>query len=64
MSIAKNPKKYRTKKGVSQDKLSKFTDVTYNTIIKLESGTIKNPRVEILRLITKALNVSVDDLLK
>ena len=64
MSIAKNLKKYRSKKGVSQDKLSKLANITYNTIIKLESGATKNPRVETLRLIAKALGVSVDDLLK
>jgi len=64
MSIAQNLKKYRKKKGVSQDKLSKLADITYNTIIKLESGATKNPRVETLRLIAAALGVSVDDLLK
>lgn len=64
MSIASNLKKYRKKKGVSQDKLSKLADVTYNTIIKLESGATKNPRIETLRLIAVALGVSVDDLLK
>ncbi len=64
MSIAKNLKKYRSKNGVSQDKLSKLADITYNTIIKLESGATKNPRVETLQLIAKALGVSVDDLLK
>lgn len=62
--IAQNIKKYRKRKGVSQDKLSKLAGVTYNTIIKLESGATKNPRVETLRLIAKALNVTVDILLK
>ncbi len=64
MSIAKNLKKYRKQKGVSQDKLSKLADVTYNTIIKLESGATKNPRIETLQLIAKALGVGVDDLIK
>jgi len=64
MSIANNLKKYRKKKGVSQDKLSKLANITYNTIIKLESGATKNPRVETLHLIAVALGVSVDDLLK
>jgi ribosome-binding protein aMBF1 (putative translation factor) len=36
--IADNIKKYRNKLGISQDKLSKLADVTYNTIIKIESG--------------------------
>ena len=64
MSIANNLKKYRNQKGVSQVKLSKLADITYNTITKLESGATKNPRVETLRFIAKALGVSVDDLIK
>jgi len=61
--IAQNIKKYRKKKGVSQDKLSKLAGVTYNTVIKIESGVTLNPRVETLRLIAKALDVTVDSLL-
>lgn len=61
--IAQNIKKYRKKKGVSQDKLSKLAGVTYNTVIKIESGATLNPRVETLRLIAKALDVTVDSLL-
>ena len=63
-TIAKNIKKYRNKLGVSQDKLSKLADVTYNTIIKIESGANINPTIETLSKIAKALNVSVDDLIK
>ena len=62
--IAKNIKKYRKKKGISQDKLSKLADITYNTLIKIESGATYNPRVETLKQIADALNVGVDDLLK
>lgn len=61
--IAQNIKKYRKKKGISQDKLSKLAEVTYNTIIKIESGATLNPRVDTLRLIAKGLGVTVDDLL-
>ena len=63
-TIAKNIKKYRLKKGISQDKLSKLADVTYNTIIKIESGANVNPTIETLSKIAKALNVGVDDLIK
>ena len=42
-TISENIKKARNKKGVSQDRLSKMADVAYNTIIKIESGTIQNP---------------------
>ncbi|OGE84041.1 MAG: hypothetical protein A3B10_04240 [Candidatus Doudnabacteria bacterium RIFCSPLOWO2_01_FULL_44_21] len=61
--IAQNIKKYRKKKGISQDKLSKLAEVTYNTIIKIESGATLNPRVETLNAIAKALGVTVDNLL-
>ena len=62
-NISQNIKKYRKKNGVSQDKLSKLTGVTYNTIIKIESGATTNPRVETLNAIAKALGVTVDNLL-
>ncbi|KKQ31921.1 MAG: Transcriptional regulator, XRE family [Candidatus Nomurabacteria bacterium GW2011_GWA1_37_20] len=62
--IADNIKKYRNKLDISQDKLSKLADVTYNTIIKIESGANTNPTIETLQKIAKALNVGVDDLLK
>ncbi len=62
--IADNIKKYRSKLGISQDKLSKLADVTYNTIIKIESGANINPTIETLSKIAKALNVGVDDLIK
>lgn len=63
-TIAENIKKCRNKLGISQDKLSKLADVTYNTIIKIESGANINPTIETLSKIAKALNVGVDDLIK
>jgi transcriptional regulator with XRE-family HTH domain len=62
--ISENIKKYRAKLGISQDKLSKLSDVTYNTIIKIESGATYNPRVETLKKIADALKVRIDDLMK
>jgi len=64
MKIANNIKKYRQKLGVSQDRLSKIADVTYNTIIKIESGGSQNPTIDTLTKIAKALGVSVDELIK
>jgi len=63
-NIAENIKKYRGKMNVSQDRLSKLADVTYNTIIKIESGANTNPTIETLAKIAKALAVGVDDLIK
>lgn len=63
-TIANNIKKYRQKLGISQDRLSKMADVTYNTIIKIESGGNQNPTIDTLSKIAKALDVSVDDLIR
>lgn len=63
-TIAKNIKKIRKKKGISQDKLSKLAEVAYNTIIKIESGAIQNPTIETVQKIAKALGVSLDELTK
>jgi len=62
--IGKNIKKLRKAKNLSQDRLSKLADVSYNSIIKLETGGITNPTIETLQKISKALDVKVDDLLK
>jgi len=62
--IAKNIKKYREKKDISQDKLSKLAGVTLHTITKIESGATPDPRIETVKKIADALGISVDDLLK
>lgn len=61
--IGKNIKKLRQAKELSQDKLSKLADVSYNSIIKIETGGIQNPTIETLQKIAKALGVSVEDLI-
>lgn len=63
-TISKNIKKYRKDLGVTQDKLSKLANITYNTLIKIESGATYNPRVETLKQIADALGVSIDDLMR
>ena len=62
--ISKNIKKLRQAKGLSQDRLSKLADVSYNSIIKLETGGITNPTIDTLQKIANVFGVSVDDLLK
>jgi len=63
-TIAKNIKKYRKEKGLSQDKLSRLADVAHATIIKIESGGIQSPTIDTVQKITKALGVGVEDLIK
>ena len=63
-NIATNLKKLREAKKLSQEKLARLADVANNTIVKIEAGKNKNPTLETLTRIAKALNVSVDDLIK
>jgi transcriptional regulator with XRE-family HTH domain len=63
-TIAKNIKKLRKQRGLSQDRLSKLADISHNTIIKIESGAIQSPTMDTAHKIAKALGVSLDDLMK
>jgi len=62
-NIATNLKKPREAKKLSQEKLARLADVANNTIVKIEAGKNKNPTLETLTKIAKALNVGVDDLI-
>ena len=61
-NIAKNLRKMREAKGLSQEKLARLADVANNTIIKIEGEKNKNPTLDTLKKIAKALGVSLDDL--
>ncbi|HPM10261.1 MAG TPA: helix-turn-helix transcriptional regulator [Paludibacter sp.] len=63
-TIGKNIKRFRQEKGLSQDKLSKLADLSLNTVVKIELDDSPNPTIETVQRIAKALDVSVDDLLK
>ena len=63
-NLANNIKRLREAKGLSQEKLARLADVANNTLIKMESGENINPTLDTLKKIAKALDVSVDDLIK
>ena len=60
----KNLSKIRKQKGWSQEKLAVESNISYNTIIKIERGGIKNPKIETVIKLSKALNVTVDELVE
>lgn len=43
--LAKNIKKIREQAGLKQETLARKADISYNTIIKLETSGIKDPRI-------------------
>ena len=63
-TVAKNIKKYRKEKELSQDRLSRLADVSHATIIKIESGGIQSPTIDTVQKIAKALGVGLEDLTK
>ena len=63
-NIGENIKKRRTKLGLSQEDFSQKSGVKYTTLTKIESGVIKTPSVVLAAKIAKALDVSIEDLLK
>ncbi len=63
-SIGQNIKKLRKKKSISQDKLSKLADISLNTVVKLELDQSPNPTLDTLKKIAKALDITIDDLIK
>ncbi len=63
-SNLKNIKKLRNKKGWSQERLAREADISYQTLIKIEQERIKNPKLQTLVKLAKALSVSLDDLIK
>jgi len=61
--LIKRLKQHREDRGITQKELSKMSGVSYSTLTKLESGFIKNPSVEAILKITKALDLNFDDLI-
>jgi transcriptional regulator with XRE-family HTH domain len=62
--IAKNVRKLRQAKELSQDRLSKIADLSLNSVVNIEAGNNSNPTIETLGKIAKALGVPVEELIK
>ena len=62
--IAKNLRKLRKQRGISKDRLSKFADLSLNTIVNIESGVNPNPTIDTLTRIANGLEVKVEELIK
>jgi transcriptional regulator with XRE-family HTH domain len=60
----KNLVKIRKKKKLTQRQLAEKSGVSYNTIIKMERGGIKNPKIETVSKLADALSVSIDELVR
>jgi transcriptional regulator with XRE-family HTH domain len=62
--IGTNIKEIRKKKAISQDKLARIANIPYTTLVKIESNIVKNPSVQNIAKIAKALDVNIEKLLE
>jgi transcriptional regulator with XRE-family HTH domain len=63
-TIAENIKRWRTKRGLTQDSLGKKAIIRCSTLTKIEGGIAKEPGVLIVAIIAKGLGVSIEELIK
>lgn len=63
-TIGDNIKKLRAKLNLTQDDLARKSGVKYTTLSKVESGFVTKPTVQTVAKIAKALNVSIEELIK
>ena len=60
--LAQNIKKLRKKHKLSQEQLAQKSDITYSTLIKLESGANRNPTIETVQKLAGVFGVGLDEL--
>jgi transcriptional regulator with XRE-family HTH domain len=60
--LAQNIKKLRKQKKLSQEKLARLADISYNTIVKIEAGKANNPTYDTLSKLAGAFNIGIDEL--
>jgi transcriptional regulator with XRE-family HTH domain len=63
-NIGENIKKIRKEIGISRDRLSKRADLSLNTIVNVETGVSPNPTLDTIWRIAKALNTTIDNLVR
>ena len=59
----KNLAKIRKEKVLNQEALARKADISFHTLVKLESGRIKNPKIETVIKLAKALCITTDELI-
>jgi transcriptional regulator with XRE-family HTH domain len=62
--LGKNIKELRQKRKLSQEKLARLTNISLNTLTKIESGFTKRPSIQTIHKIAKVLVVSLDELVE
>lgn len=61
-SVGRVIQEHRRAQGLTQEQLARRADVPYTTLTKVESGAIKNPSVQFVWKVSRALEISIDTL--
>ncbi len=62
-TIGQKIKKWRAKKELTQEGLARKADISYTSFVKIETSVIKNPSIETIKKIAKALEITIDKLI-
>jgi transcriptional regulator with XRE-family HTH domain len=62
--IGANIRKIRKQKKLTQERLARLSNISLNTLTKIESGFAKAPNIKTVVKIARSLGVSVDELIK
>ena len=60
----KNLAKIRKEKGLTQEGLARKADISYHTLVKLESRGIRNPKIDTVVKLAEALGIGLDELVR
>ncbi|MBP8994856.1 MAG: helix-turn-helix transcriptional regulator [Bacteroidales bacterium] len=63
-TIGDNIKKLQARLNLTQDDLARKAEIPYTTPTKIETRVIKKPSVFVMAKISKALNITLDELIK
>lgn len=62
--LSKNLKTVREERGLSKIKLAQKSGISRRNIMLIETERRKNPSIETVKALSKALDVSIEDLIK
>ena len=60
--LASNVRKLRKQSNISQGKLARLANISYDTVVKIGAGKATNPTFETLAKLAGASGISIDEL--
>jgi len=60
----KNLARFRKQKGLTQEALARKADISYHTLVKLENGGTRNPKIGTVVKLAEALGIGLDELVR